>query len=55
MVFQKFKNGEFAVEDNERSGRPKVYKDAEFKRTFGSNAKTNCWEFFKRKEIRDIN
>jgi len=27
--FQKFKNGEFDVEDNERSGRPKVYKDAE--------------------------
>jgi len=27
--FQKFKNGEFDVEDNERSGRPKVYEDAE--------------------------
>ena len=26
--FQKFKNGEF--EDKERSGRPKVYEDAEF-------------------------
>jgi len=23
--FQKFKNGEFDVEDKERSGRPKVY------------------------------
>ena len=27
--FQKFKNVEFAIEDKERSGRPKVYKDAE--------------------------
>ena len=27
--FQKFKNGEFEVEDKERSGRPKVYEDAE--------------------------
>ena len=27
--FQKFKNGEFDIEDNERSGRPKVYEDAE--------------------------
>ena len=27
--FQKFKNGEFDVEDKERSGRSKVYKDAE--------------------------
>jgi len=25
--FQKFKNGEFDVEDKERSGRPKVYED----------------------------
>ena len=25
----KFKNGEFDVEDKERSGRPKVYEDAE--------------------------
>ena len=29
--FQKFKNGEFDVEDKERSGRPKVYEDAELK------------------------
>ena len=29
--FRKFKNGEFDVEDKERSGRPKVYKDAELK------------------------
>ena len=27
--FQKFKNGEFDVEDKERSGRPKVYEDVE--------------------------
>ena len=27
--FQKFKNGEFDIEDKERSGRPKVYEDAE--------------------------
>ncbi|EFN76296.1 Histone-lysine N-methyltransferase SETMAR, partial [Harpegnathos saltator] len=27
--FQKFKNGEFNVEDKERSGRPKVYEDTE--------------------------
>ena len=27
--FQKFKNGQFDIEDNERSGRPKVYEDAE--------------------------
>ena len=27
--FQKFKNGKFDIEDKERSGRPKVYEDAE--------------------------
>ena len=27
--FQKFKNGEFDIEDKERGGRPKVYEDAE--------------------------
>ena len=27
--FQKFKNAEFDIEDKERSGRPKVYEDAE--------------------------
>ena len=27
--FQKFKNGEFDIEEKERSGRPKVYEDAE--------------------------
>ena len=27
--FQKFKNGEFDVEDKKRNGRPKVYEDAE--------------------------
>jgi len=30
--FQKFKNGEFDVEDKERSGRPKMYEDAELER-----------------------
>ena len=27
--FQKFKNGDFDVEDKDRSGRPKIYEDAE--------------------------
>ena len=27
--FRKFKKGEFDIEDKERSGRPKVYEDAE--------------------------
>ena len=27
--FQKFENGEFDIEDKERSGRPKVYDDTE--------------------------
>ena len=27
--FQKFKNGDFNIEDKERSGRLKVYRDAE--------------------------
>ena len=27
--FQKFKNGQFDIEDKERNGRPKVYEDAE--------------------------
>ena len=27
--FQKFKSGEFDIEDKKRSGRPKVYEDAE--------------------------
>ena len=27
--FQKFKSGEFDIEHKERSGRPKVYEDAE--------------------------
>ena len=31
--FQKFKNGELDIEDNERSGRPKVYEDAERRKT----------------------
>ena len=29
--FQKFQNGEFDIEGKERSGRPKVYEDAELK------------------------
>ncbi|GBP25050.1 Mariner Mos1 transposase [Eumeta japonica] len=29
--FQKFKNGDFDVEDNGRSGRSKIYEDAELK------------------------
>ena len=28
--FQKFKNGQFDIKENERSGRPTVYGDAEF-------------------------
>ena len=28
--FQNFKNGDFDIEDKKRSGRPKVYEDAEF-------------------------
>ena len=28
--FQKLKNGKFDIEDKERSGRPKVYEDAEW-------------------------
>ena len=32
--FQKFKNGEFDIEDKERSGRPKVYEDAELEALF---------------------
>ncbi|GBP35892.1 Mariner Mos1 transposase [Eumeta japonica] len=27
--FQKFKNGDFDVEDKDRSGRPKIYEDVE--------------------------
>ena len=36
--FQKFKNGEFDVEDNERSGRPKVYEDAELEALFDEDS-----------------
>ena len=28
--FQKFKNGEFDIEDKERSGRPILYEGAEY-------------------------
>ena len=27
-LFQKFKNGEFNIEDKEHSGKPKMYEDA---------------------------
>jgi len=40
--FQKFKNGEFDVEDKERSGRPKVYEDAEALLDEVPNAKRTC-------------
>ena len=33
-MVSKFKNGEFDVEDKERSGRPKVYEDAELEALF---------------------
>ena len=36
--FQKFKNGEFNIEDKERSGRPKVYEDAEFEALLDQNS-----------------
>ena len=36
--FQMFKNGEFYVEDKERSGRPKVYEDAELEALFDQDS-----------------
>ena len=36
--FQKFKNGEFDIEDRERSGRPKVYEDAELEALLDQNS-----------------
>ncbi|KAG5308916.1 MOS1T transposase, partial [Pseudoatta argentina] len=36
--FQKFKNGEFDVEDKERSGRLKVYEDAELETLFNEDS-----------------
>ena len=36
--FQKFKNGEFDIEDKERSGRPKVYEDAELEALLDQNS-----------------
>jgi len=38
--FQKFKNGEFDVEDKERSGRPKVYEDAELEALLEDSCQT---------------
>jgi len=43
--FQKFKNGEFDVEDKERSARPKVNEDAELEALLDEdspNAKKTC-------------
>ena len=36
--FQKFKNGEFDIEDKERSGRTKVYEDAELEALLDQNS-----------------
>ena len=36
--FQKFKDGEFDIEDKERSGRPKVYEDAELEALLDQNS-----------------
>ena len=36
--FQKFKNGEFDIEDKERVGRPKVYEDAELEDLLNKNS-----------------
>ena len=35
---QKFKNGEFDIEDKERSGRLKVYEDAELEALLGQDS-----------------
>jgi len=43
--FQKFKNGEFDVEDKERSGRPKVYKDAELEALLDEDSDQTQKEF----------
>ena len=34
----KFKNGEFDIEDKERSGRPKVHEDAELESLFDQDS-----------------
>ena len=36
--FQKFKNGEFDIEDKERRERPKVYEDAEVEALLGHDS-----------------
>ena len=36
--FQKFKNGEFDIEDKEYNGRLKVYEDAEFEALLDQNS-----------------
>ena len=37
--FQKFKNGEFDIEDKELSERPKVYEDAELEALLGQDSR----------------
>ena len=37
--FQKFKNGEFDIEEKECSGRPKVYEDAELEALLDQDSK----------------
>ena len=39
--FQKFKNGEFDIEDKGRSGTPKVYEDAELEALLDQNSCQN--------------
>ena len=41
--FQKFKNGEFDIEDKGRSGRPKVYEDAELEALLDQDS-CRTWE-----------
>ncbi|GBP90175.1 Mariner Mos1 transposase [Eumeta japonica] len=36
--FQKFKNGDFDEEDKDRSGRPKIYEDAELEELLGEES-----------------
>ena len=36
--FQKFKNGEFYIEDKERNGWPEVYEDAELEALFDQDS-----------------
>ena len=51
--FQKFKNGEFDIEDKERSGRPKVYENAELEALLDQDScqthivKNNTWKILR--------